>query len=363
MHLLGNVSPRALTDEFFNQQPVGSGPYRLAELTPERAVLEANPAHHLGQPFIQRLELRFYRHEGLLLSALEAGQIDGAFFSRGLGPVELQELQQRTSLRLSAFPTGETAYVYFNLRLPVFQDRRVRQALLYALDRDALVTDVFDGQALRADSPLSAGTWAYSDALGRYDPDPNVAAALLSEAGWLPGPDGVRRRAGLDLAFTLAVNNDPVRVTVANQIAGRWSAIGVRATVEASGATNIVRELIEPRDFEALLFANVVQDDPDPYLAWHSSQTGPRGANLSSLRDDRIDGLLEEARLLAAPERRATLYAEFQEVFAQEVPAIPLYTSTVLYAQKAALKGVRIGYLDNPGARFWQVYEWHLRTR
>jgi peptide/nickel transport system substrate-binding protein len=198
--------------------------------------------------------------------------------------------------------------------------------------------------------------------LRRYAFDPGVGGMLLNEAGWRGAEGAVRTRGASTLGFTLSVNNDPARLAVANELASRWQAAGVRVTVDAQGATSLVRDLIEPRAFEATLFAQVVEGDPDPYGAWHSSQTGQRSANLASLRDDRIDRLIEEARL-APPARRRDLYAEFQELFAQEVPAIPLYTTTALYVQEKSLHGVRAGYLDNPGARFWQVQEWHLRTR
>jgi peptide/nickel transport system substrate-binding protein len=112
-----------------------------------------------------------------------------------------------------------------------------------------------------------------------------------------------------------------------------------------------------------VLFAQVVHDDPDPYLTWHSSQAGPRGANVASLHDERIDETLETAREADTDELRSELYAKFQALFAQEVPALPLYTSTALYVQRKAVRGAHPGYLDNPGSRFWQVHEWYVRTR
>ncbi len=146
-------------------------------------------------------------------------------------------------------------------------------------------------------------------------------------------------------------------------MAKRWSDLGVRVTVAAGGTTTLVRDLLEPRSYEAALFVRGGGPDPDPYPAWHSTQTGAKGGNLSSLSDERIDRILEEARLSAPPQRRLELYAQFQELFAQEVPAIPLYASTALYVQSASLRGVRVGLLDTAGARFWQVQEWYLRTR
>jgi peptide/nickel transport system substrate-binding protein len=363
LHLLGNVSAASLFDHPFNQQPIGDGPYRLEQLTNDGAVLDAYPAHHLGQPFVQRLELRFYRDEGALLAALRTRQVDGALFSGGINPNDYLRLQQRDDLRLSLLPTAETTLIYLNLRLPVFQELRVRQALLTSLDREAIVTDVFGGQALAAGSIIVPGSWAYSDALGRYDPNPEVAAALLSEAGWNPNARGIRAKGGQELTFTLVVNNDPVRVAVANIVAERWRGLGVAVTIETIGTTTLVRDYLTTRDFDAALFAHVEDADPDPYPAWHSTQTGPNRANLASFADSRVDRILEEARLLAPPPRRSQLYYEFQELFAQELPSLPLYVSTALYVQDASLQGVRVTSLASPAARFWQVQDWYLKTR
>ena len=103
-------------------------------------------------------------------------------------------------------------------------------------------------------------------------------------------------------------------------------------------------------------------EDPDPYEQWHSSQATGSGANLTGFNNARVDAILEEARTVSQPKRKQ-LYQEFQEVFAQEVPAIPLYVSTAAYAQAADLQGVRVALLTEPGNRFWQVQEWYLRTR
>ena len=362
-HLLGGVSATDLFDAPFNQRPVGTGPYRLLELTPERAVLMANPAYHLGQPYIQRLELRFYRDDGAVIRALQARQIEAALLSSGVNPTDYLHLQQRSDLRLYTLPGPEVTFVYLNLRLPMFGDRRVRQALLYALDRDQIVAETLAGQVAVADSPLPPGSWPYSPALARYDFDPGLAGLLLDEAGWRLTSRGVRSDGRTDLELTLATNSDPVRVAVAEEISKRWAAIGVKANVSGIGATSLVRDLLEPRSYEAALFAYHGGVDPDPYPAWHSTQTSKGGRNLSSLNDTRVDRILEDARLAASPARRTDLYREFQEIFAQEVPALPLYASTVIYVQKASVRGARLGYFEDPGSRFWQVQDWYVKTR
>jgi len=362
LHLLGDIPPAALFDAPFNLQPVGAGPYRLEELTGERARLEANPAYHLRQPFVQRLELRFYRDESALIAALKSRDVQGAFFRAPLSAGDLVYLERRGDLRQSTLPTGAVTFVYLNLRLPIFEDRRVRQALLYALDRGAIIEEALGGQALPADSPIAPGSWAYAPSLGRYETDPEIAGLLLDEAGWRLDGRGVRTKEGVELAFTLACTSDPQQVALARAIAKRWSEVGARVVVAPSGTTTLVRDLLEPRRYEAALFVRAGDADPDPYPAWHSTQTGSKGGNLSLLNDQRFDRILEEARLLASQARRRDLYGEFQELFAQEVPAIPLFASTSLYVQKASLQGVRVGLLEGAGARFWQVHEWYLKT-
>ena len=361
-HLLATTAPQALYDSPFNQRPVGSGAYRIETLALDHADLIANPGYHFEQAFIQRLGLRFYPDDGALFDALMQDEINGAFFNSGLGPSDLLELQRREELRVSALDKGEVTYVYLNLDRLIFDDLRVRQALLHAVDRDALVRDVLRGQASRADSPIAPGSWAYSPSLTRYNADPELANLLLDEAGWLRADDGIRRKGGAPLAFTLTTGPDPVRIAASERVAEAWNALGAVVTLESSGLTTLVRDTIEQRDYEALLFVEAPQPDPDPFDMWHSVGRGGQGGNLAQFSDTRVDALLAEAR--SSPQtQRETLYDEFQEIFAQEVPSLPLYVSRALYVQDADISGVRVGLLSEPANRFWQVQQWFLKTR
>jgi peptide/nickel transport system substrate-binding protein len=361
-HSLDGLTMSQVYNSFFNQQPIGSGPYRMERLTPSEADLVANPAYHLDQPFIQRMELRFYRDEGAVYAALDRGELTAGLFSGNIGQTEQVDLEVQRGLRVIPVDTGEITYLYLNLNLEKFQDRRVRQALLYAVDRDELVSGALRGEAARSDSPLPPTSWAYSPSLTRYESDPSVAALLLDEAGWPLDADGLRRRDGVTLGFTITVNPDPVRVAVAEQLAAAWNRLGLNVSVSAVGVTDLVRNRLEPRDYEATIWSHSASIDPDPYEEWHSSGASGEGANLSAFTEPRVDAILEEARTATQP-RRKELYGEFQELFAQELPAIPLYVSTAAYVQQSALQGVRVALVTAPGDRFWQVQEWYLRTK
>jgi peptide/nickel transport system substrate-binding protein len=359
-HLLANIPIADLYDTPFNARPLGSGPYRLDEVTPARAVLSANPSYHLGPPYVQRLELRFFNDDGAVYAALRSGALQGAYFAGGLGHDAQVWVAQQKELRRAQLATNQIVFVYLNLRNPVLQDRRVRQALLYAVNRDAIIEDAVRGAALRADSPLLPGNWADTGALKRYNADVAAATALLDDAGFKLNAQGVRFRGADMLQFSLVTNNDPERLAVAQAVAQRWTALGARVNVIPSGTTALVRDLLQPRAYEAALYGDIAGPDPDPFPRWHSTQTGPRGANLTNLAEPRFDRVLDEARGPVAPARRKELYAQFQELFAQEVPALPLYVPAAVYVQTSALAGVNVGLLMDSGSRFWQVQEWNL---
>ena len=211
-HLLDGMDAAALLDTPFNRAPVGAGPYRLTQLRGDRAVLTANAAFHFGQPFIPRFELRFFANEGDLFGALRAGLLDGAYATLGLKPSDEVYVERHASMRVAHLSTGEVTSVYLNLELPVLQEGRVRQALFQAIDRDFIVVELFAGAAHWVESPLDPASWAFTTALSRYDFDAGVATSLLDEAGWRLGEDGVRRRAGDELAIRLSVGGDKLAI-------------------------------------------------------------------------------------------------------------------------------------------------------
>ncbi len=355
-HLLTDVTPADLFDAPFNQQPVGAGPYRLEQLTDDEAVLAANTAYHFSAPFIPHIHLRFYTDEEGLLTALQAGDIDGALFTTGLSRDDRLRLED-SHHTLTELSSGQMTFVYLNLEQNEFQDAQVRRSLLAALDRNEIAGLVYGGLATAADSPIPAGIWSHKVAIQDTSADLTLATQLLDAAGLKPDVDGVRLR------FDLAVDPDPVHITVANDIARQWQQIGVVATVKVMGNTELNRDELEPRSYQAALVTVDTGPAPDPYSMWHSSEIDAEGKNLAAVRDENLDKLLEQARETPSQGEREDLYRQFQSLFAQDLPSLPIYTQNELYVQKDSVHGVRAGYLPYPGARFWQVQEWYVETR
>ena len=366
-HLLRNVPPEQWEAHPFNRLPVGAGPYRLVELDEQRALLRANPRYFGATPFIETIELRFFRTEQEAFAALTRSEIQGLAFTgaSALADVNLP----RGIVRRQALLDGYTA-LSFNLRDGPLTDLGTRRALATALDKDALIANVLAGKVMRLDTPILHGWWAETSDVSWYEPDVARAMAQLDALGYVPGADGVRVRDGQPLVFPLLTDNSPVRRAVAEEIARQWSAIGVRIVIEPVEPPEMQRRL-EAREFTIALHGwQRLGSDPDVFELWHSSQAD-RGRNYAGLADATIDELLASARKIYDIVDRAELYREFQERWVELAPGIILYQPILFHATVADL-GDTIAVPPDAAAsphlligregRFVNVNRWYLRS-
>jgi len=364
-HLLKDVPSAELFQNLFNRHPVGTGPFHVTEATAGQITLDANPRFYDARPYLRRLLLKFYPDYESVFAAYAREEVEG--IARVL-PAYLPKA--RAFDHLSLYNARITGYslIYLNLSKPAFQDKAVRQALLYALDRQRIVNDLLQGQGLLASSPVQPGTWAYDSAVPVYPFDPEKAKSLLEGAGWRDtNNDGVREKDRVDLAFNLITPDDPARVAIANEIAKSWQAIGVKAAAQAVPTSLLVQNVLRPRQFDAVLYEwRTLSNDPDQYENWHQTQipggTG-LGQNYSGLNDRDISEALETARKANDQGKRIELYRKFQELFAERVPALLLYYPVYTYGVDARVRGVQLAPMLTPSDRFRTVAQWYLKTR
>jgi peptide/nickel transport system substrate-binding protein len=377
-HLLRDLPPARIATADFNAAPVGAGRWciapclRTVRVTPGMAagptpdadrglVLEPNP--YTPPPLLSRLWFRFYPTPGALLTAFDQGEVDG------LGSVEPEAvagLRGRTDVRLYSAELPATEMILLNLRLPLFDRRETRQALLLGLDRAALLAQAVSGQGQVADSPILPSSWAHTAVLGAYAYDPATAAARLNAAGWQLADGGERRREGVPLRFTLVYAADsPAMAALAQGIARQWARLGVTATPQAVPRDRLLPDYLVPRAFEAVLVGwRGAANDPDAYQLWHSTQTTTPGLNFTGFRNDRADRALEQGRQTLKQKDRAGFYATFQQVFGEEVPALMLYYPRYTYAVSTRVQGVTLPQaLFDPSGRFQSLTNWYVEAR
>ncbi len=366
-HKIAGTKAADLATSSFNMAPVGSGPFQVEEIESEEGdvtsiVLKHFSRYYRARPYLDRIQFRFYHDYGEALEAYEAGEVEG------IGCVRMGDLahaRRLTSLNLFSAQIAEYGIILFKLDDPqyaFFQEQEIRRALMLGLDRQRLINEALEGQGLVINSPILPGTWAYSAKVPSYRHDPGRAEALLEETGWVKATETDRRHKGGDpFAFTLLTSNDPRREAVAEMISEEWAELGVDVTVESVSATEL-RKAVEERDFEAALVHLKLPGDPDPYPFWHETQVGD-GQNYTGFVHRRISEVIEQARVTPNRRRRLVLYEEFQELFAEQLPSLPLYVPIYTYGVDERINDVQIGPLMRPSDRFRTILSWWIVHR
>jgi len=365
-HILGGIAASDLPSATFNATPIGTGPWKIEQvsarsvsLVPHRAYYRADESNG---PFLDRITFRFYPSLAAVYEAYTRGQISG--ISRVL-PEHLEFVRQDPNLTLYSAPLSGYTLVFLNLDRALFQDRAVRQAIMWALDRQALVDEVLYGQGIVLDTPILPNSWAYDPDAATYHQDTQKARAVLEEAGWLdPDGDGLRSRGAVQLAFTLATNEgDAARLAMIERIAEQLAEIGIKVETTVVPWDELVQEQLRRRRYDAILGGwESLPPDPDPYAYWHSTQVSEDGLNFCGYINPDADRLLETARATTDLALRRDLYYRFQRLFDEDVPAVLLYQPIYSYAVDADVRGVQVGPTIDGSDRLQTSLDWYMTT-
>jgi peptide/nickel transport system substrate-binding protein len=249
------------------------------------------------------------------------------------------------------------AYLGWNQRNPLFQDRRVRQALTHAIDRQEIVETLLEGHAEVAHAPVSPLSWAYNDDVPRFEYDPEKARALLAEAGWRPGPDGILQKDGRRFSFEILSNDgNVIRRDIGVVVQQYLREVGIE-TRPAQMEWGAFLERIHPPnyDFDAVVLSWVLAVDPDPSAIWHSRAIA-QGLNNISFSNPRVDELADQNVRILDRAQRATILHQIWRVIAEEQPYTFLYYPRQSYGLKADVRG----FVYHPSDAMYLVHRWWL---
>ena len=358
-HLLAGIPVDELAQSPFNQEPIGAGPYRLDSISTRSASLRSNDAFHLGAPYVEQIRIDYYASEEAAVLAVRNGDADGIYLTSLTSRDQVMALEE--DHQVNEWITNSYTMLYLNWQLPAFQDRAVRRAIAFAVNRPAIVEEIVNSRGVVSDSVITPETWAWTDAFEPYPYDPERAEALLADAGWLLQPNGIRAREGLELSFDLITNNDSTRTAMAARIASDLEQVGIGVSFSSSGSATLYEQVLQPHQFDMALFGFSQGADPDPFPAWHGSQA-EGGANIAAYSDPVSNDDLAQARVAADRDRRAELYLRFQQTFYESEPSIVLFYPTNLYVLPDDLQGVVTGVAFASHSRFTNVWEWYLET-
>ncbi len=330
------------------RRPIGTGPYRFKEwVAGQKIVLIANRNYFEGRPFIDGYILRIIPDTATMFLELRAGGID----RMGLTPLQYSRQTENPLFRRDYNKFRYLAFAYtfvgYNLKNPLFADRRVRQALAFAIDRDEIIQGVLLGLGQPSTGPFKPGTWAYNPKVMTFPHDPARARALLAEAGWRDTDgDGLLDRDGRPFTFELLVNQgNEVRGKCAEIIQRRLAEIGISVKIRVVEWAAFVNDFINKRRFDATILGWTIPLDPDLYDVWHSSKTGPQELNFTSFKNGEVDHLLEQGRNTFNVEERKKCYDRIQEVLAEEQPYTFLFVPDALPIIQARFRGIELAPL------------------
>jgi len=356
-HIFGADGSADLHEHPGSYQPVGAGPYRVAASNADAIALIRHERYHGTAPFLDRVELHYYPSAAEALRALASHQVDGF---AGAPASELAAVDTSGGIVVREAPIqGQQLILYLNHANPILADPRVRRAIALALDRRVLVSGPLHEVAAPAYGPIPAYSWAYQPAV-ELPPDESMARRLLEEAGWTGSP--IRARNGRSLELQLVESADDRSIAIAELVRRQLEPLGFRVVVQPVDSLDLYRERMIPRTYDlALLNVWLGSVDPDPYPLWHSSQR-ETGFNFAQYQGPAADAALVAARSTDEPGQRLTALATFQTLWAADTPSVVLATPVLAYAMPAGLRGVRLGVVPEPSARFQHLAEWHLRT-
>ena len=386
-HLWETVSAEEFPFAMQNTQPVGSGPYKIdgfdTDSTGSATYYELVPFKDfaLGQAYINKIRFNFYPNEQYLIDAFNMNRID---IIAGISPSQIDKLSRR-NLNMVQVTLPRVFGVFFNQnKNAAFADAAVRSALDAALNKQGIVDEIFNGYGTVLKGPippgflgtvLPAAPKGMEDARASEPEADNSEAAreILSRNGWkFDLPAGALAQAGeqkqvwakkgVVLEFTLATVDEPELAATAEKIAQAWRRAGVKVEVHVYPIAELNSVLIRPRNYEALLFGEVVGRTLDLFAFWHSSQRNDPGLNIALYTNIKVDSLLEKARATANKRAREKFYEKFTGYVSEDKPAIFLYAPNFIYIVPKNLYGVELGTLTAPSDRFLNVYQWYTDT-
>jgi peptide/nickel transport system substrate-binding protein len=327
------------------------GPYRVVDKEPgSQIVLERNPTWWGPKPAFRRIVVRVIENTAALEANLLSGSIDMVAGELGLPLDQAIAFERRHGQSYSILYKPGLVYEHLDLRIdnPILADKRVRHALLLALDRDVINRQIYGGRQPPAATFVSPLDWVYDPAIVATRQDVDGARRLLDEAGWRMGANGMRVNArGEPLAFDLMTTaGNRSRELVQQVIQSQWKAIGIDARIRNQPARVLFGDTLTHRRFQGLaMFAWMSAPESVPRSILDSqeipsSQNSYSGENWVGFASPEVDTLLDRIETTIDRDQRKALWFRLQEIYADELPAIPLFFRADAYILPKWLKGV-----------------------
>ncbi|WP_409450371.1 ABC transporter substrate-binding protein [Cedecea neteri] len=316
-------------------KPLGNGPYVYEKYIPGQEIrFHANTHFYRGTPPTPRFIYRV-TNPSTNFQLFQTGETDyDSFTSR---PDDIEQLKLLGFANINLYGSSDYSKIEFNVRRPALQDVKVRQALIYGLDRQKLIDVVYQGYGTVANEPISPISWAYNpEGVNPYKFDQAQAKKLLDEAGWKPGPDGIRVKDGKRLELTLLVSKKVLNDALIPIAKENWQQIGVLLKPQVVDFNALMAQR-KAGNYDLASFSTSTLNDPhDGVWDFYSNE-----AKASGYSNAQVDKLINEGNATLDEEKRKAIYHELYKVLAADPPAILLGNRKILSASSARVTGFK----------------------
>lgn len=420
-HVWRDIQPINIKLAKMNLQPVGTGPWQFSKLIKDQAgniqsyVLSPNKNYHKQIPYLKTLTFKFYPDYNQALNALKSQEITALSFV----PNDFQDKISNKNFNFHNFYLPQYSALFFNqTKNAKLKDNDLRLALTQATDRQAIIKSLSNTAEI-VNSPILKNAIGYDPNLKYPEFNASSSNKLLDKKWAIIQPEQYfkiqtdkllkNRQADLDkikeeasstpevvsssiakiakeiaetvrqkmdakqsfyridkdgniLELTITTADTAEYKTTAEIITNLWQAVGIKTNLQLIDSLQI-KDTLKKRDYDILLYGQIMDNDPDPYPFWHSSQTKYPGFNFSLFTDREADKILVEARSATSTQQREKLYKQFQQILNKELPALFLYTPTHIMIISKTIKGVDIRQIFSPNERYAGLSNWYLKTK
>ena len=364
-HIWENV----VDEEFFihnaNIRPIGSGPYKVKDISfdingkPLQYSLSPFNGYANGTPFIQEINITFFRNYQNLINAVKRGEINSTY-SIDIKDAENIRTTSRFLVKENLLNTSNVFALFFNISNNIYlQNTNIRKALLLATNSNEIVEETFGKYAKTINGPIPHHEG--EEAEESIEEKIKQARAIIEKEGYKQNEEsGIYEKSGNKLTIVITTLESKHLVDIAFKIKEQWKNIGVNVEVEKLSEEDFLIQRLRPREFDAVLTGYTIPKTLDIFSFWHSSQINDPGVNISSYVDIDVDHKLENAQRVDIEDRKM-IYNEIKEEIVSEVNTIFLYSPLFAYVLPNSIQGTSFKLVEEPSDRFATIHKWYFR--
>lgn len=347
----------------YAESPVGTGPFKWRERVPgDHITLTANEDYFGDGPHLATATYKYIPDLTVLFTQFRTGDIDYIGL-QGISADHYDEAKKIPDRKIFTAPQASIENFFFNLGLPQFQDKVVREALYYAYDKDSIIQQLYYGLPFPTETYLPQQSWAFNPDLPKHEYNIGKAKAVLDAAGWKPGGDGIRSKNGVRLAFSNSTTaGNHLREQVQQLLQQDFRQIGVAMTIRNLPPAVMWGDYWIQSKFETAIVGINFMTGPDPDASGYFASTAiavktGAGQNTMQYANPEVDRLLIEGATELDQTKRAPIYRKLQEVLRGDLAFLPQHQYALIEGTKARL----FGYQPNINVRLntWNIADWH----